>query len=168
MSMGKGKKKRKESKWRRWDSKDRSAFNHILGDLTKDPTVLSMKQYMQHGTTSTYEHCVSVARVSYKLDRMLHTECDKKALLRGAMLHDLYLYDWHDPTSHDKLHGYHHADKALSNAKTHFNIDRKEQDIIYSHMWPLNLTRIPKRREAWVVCMADKYVSIRETLHRRG
>ncbi len=133
-----------------------------------DPIVLRMKEYKQHGTTTTYEHCVSVARVSYKLDRILHAECDREALLRGAMLHDLYLYDWHDAKSHKRLHGYHHADSALKNATEHFNISSKEKDIIYCHMWPLNLTRIPKRRETWVVCMADKYVSLRETLHRKG
>ncbi len=158
---------RKPGKWRRWDKEDRLIFNTILKDLSDHPTVLRMKDYKQHGMTSTYDHCISVARVSYKLDRLLHSHCDRGALLRGALLHDLFLYDWHDPTTHEGLHGYRHADSALKNAIEHFNIGRKEQDIIHSHMWPLNITRIPKRREAWVVCMADKYVSLGETLHRR-
>ncbi len=158
---------RRRGRWRRWDKHDRAYFNKVLCDLKSDPTVLMMRDYKQHGKTTTYEHCESVARVSYKLDRMLHTKCDRTALLRGAMLHDLYLYDWHDGSSHKRFHGYHHADTALKNAMDNFDISLKEQDIIYSHMWPLNLTRIPKRRETWVVCMADKYVSLRETLKRK-
>lgn len=137
-------------------------FNSNIKDIIKHKEVQRMKDYIQHGTTSTYEHCKSVAKASYKLDKFLNAKCDRKALLKGAMLHDFYLYDWHEKGSCEGLHGYHHADSALENAKKHFDIGKKEEDIIFSHMWPLNITRIPKRREAWIVCMADKYVSIKE------
>lgn len=137
-------------------------FNSELRNLIKHSEVQRMKEYIQHGTTSTYEHCISVVKASYKLDRFLHANSNKKALLKGAMLHDFYLYDWHVKGSHEGLHGYHHADAAIVNAKKHFNIGKIEEDIIFSHMWPLNLTRVPRGREAWIVCMADKYVSVKE------
>ena len=37
------------------------------------------------------------------------------------------------------------------------------QDIIKKHMWPLTVIP-PSYKESWVVTVADKYVSARETL----
>ena len=142
-------------------------FNDCIKELRNHESVQQMKNYIQHGKTNTFDHCMSVAKASFKLDKMLHSKSDKKTLLKGALLHDLYLYDWHIKGSCKGLHGYHHADSAILNAKKHFGLSDREESIIYSHMWPLNLTRIPRKREAWIVCMADKYVSIKETLNRK-
>ena len=39
--------------------------------------------------------------------------------------------------------------------------------IIVSHMWPLNITKVPKSREALILCVADKCIALRETLFER-
>ena len=46
-------------------------MNRILSELRSDERVQEMRKYIQHGRVSTYEHCESVARLSYKIDRML-------------------------------------------------------------------------------------------------
>ena len=132
------------------------------------PLVQSMKDYKQHGAISTFDHCMEVAKKSFLLNKRLHLHADEEALSRGALLHDFYLYDWHneDDGSH-KWHGFFHAGKALENAKQHFDISELEQDIIKNHMWPLTLRHIPKSREAAIVCFVDKCVSLRETLFNR-
>ena len=48
-----------------------------------------------------------------------------------------------------------------------FGISDAEAAMIFSHMWPLNLTRLPKTREAWVLTLADKKISFLETLTQR-
>ena len=143
-------------------------LNRILSELQSDERVQEMRKYIQHGRVSTYEHCESVARLSYKIDRMLKLHSDPRVLLVGAMLHDFYLYDWHsEDNGEHHWHGYIHAEKARKNAVELLAADEKVQHVIYSHMWPLNLTRVPRSREAWIVCLADKYVSLKETVMRR-
>ena len=143
-------------------------MDEILTEIQADENVQKMKQYIQHGNVSTYEHCESVAKLSYSIDKRLSLHSDLKVLLTGAMLHDFYLYDWHeDGDGSHRLHGFTHAKRACDNAKDCFAIDDETSHVIYSHMWPLNPKRIPQSREAWIVCLADKYVSLKESLFRR-
>ncbi len=143
-------------------------IDEILRELRENAHVEAMKHFKQHGRVTTYDHCSDVARTSYRINELLHLGADKRTLLTGAMLHDFYLYDWHekDGGSHD-WHGYIHAERARRNAETLLGAGREVQQVIGSHMWPLNLTRIPRSREAWIVCAADKLVSLRETLLKR-
>ena len=59
-----------------------------------------------------------------------------------------------------------HPSYAAANAKRDFNINEKEEHIIRSHMWPLTVTKLPKSREAVIVCIADKLTSATETIMR--
>ena len=145
-----------------------SEMQEILSDIQSDRTVRKMKQYIQHGNVSTYEHCKNVARLSYDINRAFSLHADLRVLLTGAMLHDFYLYDWHhDDNGEHRLHGFSHAEKARDNAKKYFHIDNETEHVIYCHMWPLNPGRIPRTREAWIVCVADKCSSLYETIFCR-
>ncbi len=146
---------------------DREA-GRILSSLRRDSRVKKMKSFTQHGTVSTFDHCRAVTKLSLGIDRRLHLHSDKKVLITGAMLHDYFLYDWHDKARPgQKIHGYTHAAAAAKNARSHFGIDKRTHHVIHSHMWPLNITRVPRSREAWIVCAADKIVSVRETVMMR-
>lgn len=89
--------------------------------------------------------------------------CDQHALIRGALLHDYFLYDWHEKDDSHKWHGFYHAGKALQNAMEDFALSEIEKETIRRHMFPLN--PIPPRcREAWIVTLADKICSGGETV----
>lgn len=125
------------------------------------------KGFIQHGKISVYSHCFSVAVMSIKIAAFLNIKVDKAALIRGALLHDYFLYDWHDTNNAaHRWHGFTHPSTALKNAKQDFELSTKECDIIKHHMFPL-VPFPPKCREAWIVCTADKICALKETLFCR-
>ena len=134
----------------------------ILTDEAQD-----MKNYTQHGTTSVFEHVLAVAKFSLifaiNLENVFGVRVDRKALVRGALLHDYFLYDWHKPSDRRRgLHGFTHPAIACENAIRDFNIPPIEQDIIRHHMFPLTFF-CPHSWEGWIVCMADKWCALCET-----
>ncbi|ABN06357.1 metal dependent phosphohydrolase [Methanocorpusculum labreanum Z] len=124
--------------------------------------LLETKQFMQHGDTNVYDHCVAVARVSCLLADKMGLSVDRESLIRGALLHDYFFYDWHVPDPVHRLHGFTHPKRALQNAMDDFTLTTVEQDMILRHMFPLTPTP-PKFREGWVLCLADKVCSTLET-----
>lgn len=123
-----------------------------------------LKQYIQHGSTSVYEHCVNVACLSLWICEKTRIKVNKYSLVKGALLHDYFLYDWHVPDKTHMLHGFTHPSVAFKNASKSFELSNIEKDIIIKHMFPL--TPVPPHfKESWIVTIADKICSIMEILH---
>ncbi len=129
-----------------------------------------LEKYIQHGKTNIYIHSRNVAYLSYIIARFLERKFRLKinydVLVVGAMFHDFFLYDWHVLEGRPRFHGFNHPKIASLNAQKYFNINKEEQEIIESHMWPLTITKFPKTIEAKIVCIADKLCSTRETIYR--
>ncbi len=139
----------------------REAFEDIAGV----GQVMQMERYAQHGRVSTLDHVLRVACRAVHWSRVMGLRVCEDELIRGALLHDYYLYDWHDPVN--KGHATKHPLRALRRAEEDFALTDRERNIISAHMWPLPPTRIPLCREAWLVCLADKWCSLEETLFMR-
>ena len=121
------------------------------------------KKYLQHGNVSVYDHSVLVAFTCIWIARHLPIRTNIRALIRGALLHDYFLYDWHIPDKHHKWHGFRHARFALQNAEKDFILNDIEKNMILSHMFPLNI-EVPQYRESVILCIADKMSAIREMI----
>jgi uncharacterized protein len=137
------------------------------GDILESENFQKIKGHIQHGNMSVYEHCISVAKTSLYIKDKFNIDCNIRDLVRGALLHDYFLYDWHKNDKanlHPRLHGFYHPGYALKNAKREYIVNERQADIISKHMWPLTVIP-PTCREAWIVTMADKYCSALETLH---
>ncbi len=140
---------------------------HHGADILASPGMEQSKKYIQHGSTSVYKHSVSVALMCLTITRGLRLKVNEQALVRGALLHDYFLYDWHVKTPDHRWHGFTHPLKALNNAKKDFLIGSVEADMILSHMFPLTL-KPPFYMESWILCGADKLCSVYETLCGKG
>ena len=153
---------------------EREQLYAILEKYDHHPKVQEMREFIQHGDVTTYQHCKNVVLVSCWLNHRLHLGADETSLAVGAFLHDFYLYDWHKKgTFHGirrlfEMHGFSHPGCACVNAEKVFHITKKEQSIISSHMWPLTFRHVPTCREAIIVCLADKYCAVVESMFQRS
>ena len=141
-------------------------------DILDSDNFLLSHSFIQHGKQSVFQHSVDVANLSLKLSRILPAKFQERELVRGALLHDYFLYDWHTKKYKfrrikdvKQLHGFSHPRIALNNADKDFELSEREREIIRKHMWPLT-AQPPMCREAWIVTAADKICSIRETICR--
>jgi len=150
--------------------RDLKDFDLLTSHLVNNENVLKMKDYIQHGQITTYDHVLTVAKLAFYLNRKYKIKADEKKLMESCILHDFYLYDWHTrdiKVPLFKMHGFTHPIDASKNARRLMNVDEDVARNIESHMWPLTLTRIPKSREAWLLCIADKYCASKETIFER-
>ena len=145
-------------------------FKSYLDEMLKKKKFLKMNRYLQHGNTSCLLHSIAVAYFSYRLCMVLKIKVHEKELIRGALLHDYFLYDWHQkykPCDNLGKHGFIHPKIALFNARKDFKLNYIEEDIIEKHMFPLTFYP-PKYRESVIICLVDKACSIYEVFSKNA
>ncbi len=146
---------------------DTKILEDTLHDLEDKGRFDQEKSCFQHGATSVFDHSVHVASASLAFVETFHLTVNTSELVRGALLHDYFLYDWHEKENRpQKRHGFTHSATALENAKNDFTLTAREEDIIVKHMFPLTPLP-PKYKESWVVCIADKGCAAEEFLSYR-
>lgn len=69
-------------------------FKDIVCQIIKNSNFIKMDESIHHGNVSTYKHSLLVAYLSYLFVKKHNLKnIDIYSLIRGAMLHDYYLYD---------------------------------------------------------------------------
>jgi uncharacterized protein len=134
-------------------------FINTAKPLLELPEVAKLSQYEHHRGKTRLEHVKEVAYLSFLWSKRL--SLDSEAIVRGALLHDLFYYDWlHEGP---RLHGFRHHNIALKNARKITLLTEKEEDIIKKHMWPLTVLP-PHYMESLVVSLVDTFCSARDYL----
>ncbi len=135
-------------------------FMACITDILNTPEVQSLKKFEQHLEINRLQHITSVSYLSFRICRKL--SLDWQTAAKGGILHDLFYYDWRENDWSHRPHGYLHPGFALKNARELCGVlDKKTENIIIRHMWPL--TPIPPRyKEALIVSLVDKYCATKE------
>lgn len=136
-------------------------------EILRSPGMQKEHAYIQHGRITVFEHSLGVAYMSLRIARRLKLHVDERALIRGALLHDYFLYDWHIKEDYHRWHGFCHPEIALRNAGEDFELGEIEQDIIGKHMFPLTFRSVPRFRESMLVCLVDKLCACLEIISLR-
>lgn len=144
-------------------AKGKRIIAEMVRELNREGRMKYSRKFIQHGNTSVYEHSIRVAYYSLLVAEFFHLCTHREELVRGALLHDYFLYDWHEKDKSHNLHGFRHPFTALRNAKADYILTKREQNIILRHMFPL-VPIPPVCVEGWIVCMVDKGCSLYETM----
>ena len=134
-------------------------FINTARPLIEHPGVARLSQHKHHRGKTRLEHVKEVAYLSFLWGKRFSLDCE--SIVRGAMLHDLFFYDW--LREGPRLHGFRHHNIALKNARKITRLSRKEEDIIKKHMWPLTVVP-PRYMESLVVSLVDTFCSARDYL----
>ncbi len=138
--------------------------NALLQRLKNDEKISKMRAFPHHGTITVFDHSLNVVMTSLRIaNRLSLTKKQKENIIIGGMLHDFFLYDWHEGRIRkDGIHCWLHPKVALGNANSCFELNKQQKNIIRSHMFPATLLHPPTCREAWIVSAADKICAVKE------
>ena len=143
------------------------SFAEIVIEAMRGSRFAAEEEFIQHGNTSCLLHSIAVAYFCYRIAIKLgFLGFRLNELVRGALLHDYFLYDWHiEPKRSNGLHGFSHPFTAFYNALFDFDLSDVERDIITRHMFPL-VPLIPRYKESCLVSIVDKLCSLYEVFSR--
>lgn len=135
-------------------------------DILLSPSFQKEKRFVQHGSYSVYDHSCAVALLCLVKAKQKHWKVDVRSLVRAALLHDYFLYDWH-VKPHPKHHANLHAEYALANAGRDFSLNVLEKEAIRRHMWPFRFFYFPTTKEALILNICDTHSALKETIGKR-
>lgn len=137
---------------------DDKMYFKIVDDIILNNEFKKINKCVHHGL-SRFDHSCRVSYYSYKITKLLKLDYIDTA--RAGLLHDFFLSE--NNTSKEKMQSmFIHSKKSLEKSKELFYLSDKEKDIIYTHMFPLNINRVPKYLESWIVSLVDKTVATYE------
>ena len=142
-------------------------FQELIREIVSSEEFRTMRAFRHHVRTNVFDHSLKVAYLCYRHHKRFQTKLPLYELVRGALLHDYYLYDWHDRRpSYRWVHGFAHPKRALKNALRRYpDLSITERDMILRHMFPLTVSP-PRTRGGWILCLYDKIAAVDEYLSR--
>ena len=134
----------------------KSEFYRIVDPILNHKEFRELKTITHHGITR-YEHCLRVAYYTYLVTSFLHLHY--KEATEAALLHDFFTDEVVEENFIKRLTN--HPNIAFLNASKYFKLNKMQEDIIKTHMFPITLTP-PKYLESWIVDIVDDIAAVYE------
>ena len=135
-------------------------YNNIVKNILRDNDVKKMANIHHHGI-SRLEHSIKVSYKAYRIAKRL--DFDYEAVARAGLLHDFYLDGDERKRTRKITDTFTHPKKALNTSQNIFDLNKKEENIIVSHMFPI-YPKIPKYKESVLVNTIDKIIGFKEII----
>ena len=143
---------------------EKNELEDLYQSLLNNELILRMKEIPMHRGSNCYVHSFKVAKESIKRALRRKKRLDYKSLLLACIFHDYYLYDWRKDKEKKRHHASNHPYIAIENAIRDFDIPTQVQDIMKSHMWPINIKIFPHSSEAKILMNVDNLIAVKEFL----
>ncbi len=122
-----------------------SEIQQFAGEILDHPLFQQLRGLQHHGEgNSVYDHSVAVAKAAYAIARRMRLSGDETAsIIRAALLHDFFGYDWRDERFRRYLRRYSGIKRMMRmHAFVHGHIAAE-------YFWP-DRTRVRGYRTAYV------------------
>lgn len=138
----------------------------LVSDILSNQNYLQLCYCKHHRGMKRIDHCIHVSYSCYMFCVKHNLRCLRDAV-RGALLHDFFLYDYSTEKGIKKhsLHAIFHPRIAYLNAKKEFALTKIEKMVILRHMFPATIIP-PTRLASWLVVFYDKVWAIKEYMYR--
>ena len=136
-------------------------YNEIIKHIIDNKEFIKINNCRHHGITRL-EHSLRVSYFSFKVCKKFRLNYKETA--EAGLLHDFFIND-QLTYKQQRLSAFTHPRKCLENASSHFDLSAMQKDAIFSHMFPLVPTSVPKYLESWIVDMVDNWVGIGEKIY---
>ena len=138
-------------------------------DILASKEFKKARRQIHHHRTTVASHSVRTAIAGLKIClalRKIGINVDTRMVVRTALLHDLGMVGRNERYRNNYECCVKHPENSASISKQICpDLDEKSLAAIESHMWPLS-TRIPRTKEALVLCMADKVSSVEDLIKK--
>lgn len=134
-------------------------YQNIVSDILSNKEFQKLENCPHH-KTSRLDHSKRVSLTSYKICKKLNL--DYVSASRAGLLHDFFINKYTEEKKTKLIRE--HPKIAVINSKKYFKLNKKEINIIESHMFPLNFKIKPKYAESFIVSVVDKISCIHEKL----
>ena len=131
----------------------------IVKDILDNEEFLKLKFYRHHDNTRL-DHSLKVSYNAYKLAKKL--SLDYKAVARAGLLHDFFYGDLRYLNVIERKYMLNsHPYFAYYNASKIVELNKKEKNMILSHMFPISYS-IPRYKESILLDMIDDLEALKE------